>query len=81
MTAPARRGPGRPAALPTGARTSSVTLRLSEAERAAWEAAAAMAASDLGRPLTLADYVRAAVTADALARADERPRPRKRSRS
>lgn len=63
MTAPTRRPrAGRPPA-PTGARLSSLTLRLSAAERAAWEAAAARYGAAQGHPVSLAEYVRVCMAA------------------
>lgn len=58
MSAPVKRPrAGRPPA-PAGARASSLTLRLSTAERAAWEAAAARYGAAQGHPVSLAEYVR-----------------------
>ena len=68
MTAAVKRGPGRPAALATGARTSSVTLRLSEAERAAWEAAALTYAIAAGELVTMPEWARRTLCAAASAK-------------
>ena len=63
MTAPVKRArAGRPPA-PTGARASSLTLRLSTAERTAWEAAAARYGAAQGHPVSLAEYVRVCMAA------------------
>ena len=74
MTAPIKRGPGRPAALATGARTSSVTLRLSEAERAAWEAAALTYAIAAGELVTMPEWARRTLCAAAERPAAKRAR-------
>jgi uncharacterized protein (DUF1778 family) len=54
-----KRGRGRPTGA-AGPRTQTVSLRISDSERAAWDRAAAALGAELGRPVPVTEWIRLA---------------------